>query len=429
MTGELQSFRDSSGFTGAWSGPRKVVRVLVVTNMYPPHHYGGYELSCQDTVRRFTAAGHQVAILTSDIRVPGVAETDAGPESVSRDLRMYWDDHKLLSPPLARRLSIERSNQRALSQAISRARPDVVSIWNMGALSLGLLTTILRNELRVVYVIGDDWPVYAQLLDAWSRLYRRPAGRLLAPVVHLLTRVPTAIADFTRFGPCLFNSQTMQEVVREKSGLSLPRSEVVQPGLDTVDFPLVPVGGPVAPRPWRGRLLYVGRIDERKGTDTAVRALSLLPESRLRIVGRGDEAFGARLRAIASECGVSDRIEFATIPRSQLAAEYRAADALLFTSVYREPFGIVPLEAMACDTPVIATGTGGSGEYLVDGSNSLLYRPQDHSGLAAMVRRLADDRELRLRLVKGGRDTARRLTADAYAESLLSWHLSAAAAG
>lgn len=404
------------------------MRVLAVTNMYPPHHYGGYELSCQDTLRRFAAAGHAISVLTSDITVNGVADAAPGPEAVWRELHLYWDDHVLLSPPLRRRLAIERANQMALQRAVARVGPNVVSIWNMGALSLGLLTTLGRMGLPVVYVVGDDWPVYAQVLDAWSRLFRRRPGRVAAPAAAMVTGVPTAVTDFTNLGPCLFNSESMREVVRERSGLSVPRCAVVRPGVDSSDFPIGPAGTPVAPRPWYGRLLYVGRIDERKGVDTAIRALPHLDGSRLKVVGRGDSSFMARLQQIAAAAGVSDRVEFAVVPRAELAAEYRAADVLLFTSVYREPFGIVPLEAMACDTPVVATGVGGSGEYLEDGTNCLLYDPGDAPALAASVKRLAVDVPLRTRLVRGGRETASRLTADAYAEALLSWHLEEASA-
>jgi glycogen(starch) synthase len=404
------------------------MRVLVVTNMYPPHHYGGYELSCQDVVRRFAAAGHDVSVLTSNIRLAGVDEPDGGEAPVWRDLMLYWDDHVLLSPPVTRRLDIERHNQRALSLALERAGADVVSIWNMGAVSLGLLTTLGERGLPVVYVIADEWPVYAQVLDAWSRLFRRKRGRLLAPLVRAVTGVPTAAGDFSILGPCLFYSESIRRAVSQHSGLSLPLSEVVPAGVDTTDFPVAPLDAPVDRLAWHGRLLYVGRIDERKGIESAVRALVHLPACRLRVVGRGDEAFRKKLEQIADGLAVSDRVTFTSASRRDLGAEYRGADALLFTSVYAEPFGIVPLEAMACDTPVIATGTGGSGEYLEDGSNCLLFPPGDHDRLAAAVQRLAHDPDLRCRLVVGGRDTARRLTIDAFAERLLSRHMSVAGA-
>src|SRR5438477_639297 len=129
------------------------VRILTLTNMYPPHLLGGYELSCWDVMRRFEARGHEVHVLTTDMRLGGV---DEGREQrVDRALRFYWDDHELLSPPLLTRLAIERHNQRQLRRLLESFQPDVVSVWNMGAMSLGLLTTLERRRLPLVVAVCD----------------------------------------------------------------------------------------------------------------------------------------------------------------------------------------------------------------------------------------------------------------------------------
>ncbi len=80
------------------------MRILVLTNMYPPHAYGGYEQCCRDVVERWRAAGHEVLVLTSTVRVPGVDEGAEPPNEVRRLLRLYWADHEILDPPLARAL-------------------------------------------------------------------------------------------------------------------------------------------------------------------------------------------------------------------------------------------------------------------------------------------------------------------------------------
>jgi glycosyltransferase involved in cell wall biosynthesis len=89
---------------------------------------------------------------------------------------------------------------------------------------------------------------------------------------------------------------------------------------------------------------------------------------------------------------------------------YRSHDALLFPVRWDEPWGLVPLEAMASGMPVIATGRGGSGEYLRDGENSLIVPAEDPAALAAAVERLAADPDLRRRLRAGGLETAPRHT-------------------
>ena len=82
---------------------------------------------------------------------------------------------------------------------------------------------------------------------------------------------------------------------------------------------------------------------------------------------------------------------------------------MLFPVLWEEPWGLVPLEAMAVGTPVIATGAGGSGEYLEDGVNCTIYAPrEDPAALAAAVRGLAGDPPLRAKLRAGGLATADR---------------------
>jgi glycosyltransferase involved in cell wall biosynthesis len=79
----------------------------------------------------------------------------------------------------------------------------------------------------------------------------------------------------------------------------------------------------------------------------------------------------------------------------------------------------VPLEAMAVGRPVVATGSGGSGEYLRDGENCLIYAPRaSAAALAAAVKRLARDERLRARLRKSGFETAARYAESRYNEAI-----------
>ena len=97
-----------------------------------------------------------------------------------------------------------------------------------------------------------------------------------------------------------------------------------------------------------------------------------------------------------------------------------AADAILFPVTWNEPWGLVPLEAMATGRPVIATGTGGSGEYLRDGENALLVPPGDAGALAEAVKRLAADPDLRAHLRAGGLTTARRYSQAAFEDRVIA---------
>jgi glycogen synthase len=99
----------------------------------------------------------------------------------------------------------------------------------------------------------------------------------------------------------------------------------------------------------------------------------------------------------------------------------------LFPVRWSEPWGIVPLEAMAFGRPVVATGLGGSGEYLRDGKNCLLVAPSDPSALAAAVRRLAADAGLRERLRAEGQATAHTHTETVFNQAVVEALKTAAA--
>ena len=140
----------------------------------------------------------------------------------------------------------------------------------------------------------------------------------------------------------------------------------------------------------------------------AVRALGEMPDNyRLRIVGPAEAEYRTELHQLATEMALSDRISFEPLlARSDLAECYRSAAALLFPVRWNEPWGLVPLEAMACGTPVIATGTGGSAEYLQHDRNCLLVPLDDHRAIARAVDRLGADADVRRTLRRGGLETA-----------------------
>ena len=386
--------------------------------MYPPHHLGGYELSCRDVLRRWRAQDHDVAVLTTDFHVPDPDPgVDTGDEDipVSRTLEWYWRDHAFVRPSLRARWLIERRNRRRLADTLARLQPDVVSVWHLGGMSTGLLTTLVDRRLPVVHVICDEWPIYAPLVDPWMSSWSvRPR---LARTVGRLTGVPTWVPPLPETGRLTFVSAYLRDVVTDALGWRDIDADVVPSGIDHTDFPITQER-----HEWQGRLLCVGRVEPRKGFHVAVDALAELPGMTLDILGRADDSYRDELLRRAADRGVADRLHLGVVPRSSLAERYRAADAVLFTSVWQEPFGLVPLEAMACGTPVVATGTGGSKEFCRDEVNCLLVPPDDATALASAVRRLTADEQLRRRLQTGGAETASELTIERYAAHLERIH-------
>lgn len=143
-------------------------------------------------------------------------------------------------------------------------------------------------------------------------------------------------------------------------------------------------------------LLQLGRVVPRKGIDNVIRSLRYLrdiPKLRLLVVGGAadvpdfekDQEF-IRLRDIARAEGVLAQVEFTgRRNRQQLKQYYQAADFFISTPWY-EPFGITPLEAMACGTPVIGSAVGGIKYTVKDGETGFLVPPHDPEALALAVR-------------------------------------------
>jgi D-inositol-3-phosphate glycosyltransferase len=186
---------------------------------------------------------------------------------------------------------------------------------------------------------------------------------------------------------------TCTDEVTELTALGVPASRiaVVPCGVDLDRFS---PSGPRAARDGRHRILSLGRLVERKGVETTVRAMTAVPGAELVIAGGGDaiaDAEQARLSSIATACGVQDRVRLlGRIARQDVPALLRSADVVVSVPWY-EPFGMVPLEAMACGVPVVASAVGGHLDTVVDGRTGALVPARDPAALAQRLRELLAD--------------------------------------
>jgi glycogen(starch) synthase len=372
------------------------VRVLTVGNMYPPHHYGGYEIVWRASVEHLRAHGHEVRVLTTDTRTTA---SEPDPPDVHRELRWPLRGAELERLGRRERVALARHNHRVLDRHLAELRPEAVAWWSMGGLSLTLLETVRRRGLPAVALVHDDWLDYGQWADAWLHTFRG-SRRRVTPLVERLAGIPASV-DFSGAARYLFVSERTRRHALEQ-GLGLRDTGVAHSGIHEDFLDPEPV------RDWEWRMLYVGRLDPRKGVDTAVEAIAKLPgEARLELIGGWDAAEEERLRRLAHDLGVDGQVHFAGHRnRAEIAAAYGRADATIFPVRWEEPWGLVPLESMARGRPVVATGRGGSAEYLRDGENCLLFEAGDSGALAGALRRLADDPELRRALREGGLATA-----------------------
>ena len=166
-------------------------------------------------------------------------------------------------------------------------------------------------------------------------------------------------------------------------------------------------------------LLFVGRLERLKGVEVAIRALALLRDRRhddlrLLILGEdsheGDESEKDRLKAIASETGVRDRVDFVgSVAHHELPYFYAAADVCVMPS-YSESFGLVALEAQACGCPVVASGVSGLRSVVRDEVSGYLIDEHDPAAYAERIGRLLADRELAQQMGRRGSLLAQRFS-------------------
>jgi glycosyltransferase involved in cell wall biosynthesis len=197
--------------------------------------------------------------------------------------------------------------------------------------------------------------------------------------------------------------------------------ELLRLGGNRQDITVVPCGvdtrvftpdGPAAARGAAPRILYVGRMVERKGIGNLITALPGVPGAELVIAGGpapellDDDPDIRRLRGLADKHGVRPRVRFlGRVEHAMLPELYRSADVVACVPWY-EPFGIVPVEAMACGVPVVVAAVGGLTDTVIDNVTGVHVPPRRPASIAAALRDLLDDPERRRQLAQAGRDRA-----------------------
>lgn len=397
--------------------PTHQLRLLGITNSYPPNARGGYGEACADVMAGLARRGHEVTVLTC-------AEPGAGLEDRVQGVRVRRELDRVLAPwrrPAAG-LRAVRHDARIVREETRGA--DAVLAWHCRGIVKTSLRLLHEAGLPVLYQLHDRWILYERpgsIHVPWARLDRvgaalprELAGRLAAPWIEL--RAPR----FDRQGTACFVSEWLERE-HTRRGLTPRRRAIVPCGVDVEAF--------ARPRPVRlppSRLLFAGRVEPRKGLEVAVRALALSdPVVTLTVAGPVDDpAYLDRVRALVSELGLRERVEWlGEVPRADMPGHLADHDVLVFPSTGVEAYALGLLEALAAGMLVVTSAIGGPREYLRDEVNALLHEPGDAAGLARAVARLRDEEGLAPRLLEGAAQTSDEISLGAVldqVEGLLS---------
>ena len=284
-----------------------------------------------------------------------------------------------------------RAGRRALRRECAIFQPDVLHVhwWVPGGFS------VWPGNAAGVPVVLTSHGTDLFLLD------RFPAARSVAGPIFRSAEQVTVIS-----------SPLLERVKR--LGVPADRVTVLPMPVSAERF-----ADPIHPVREAGRLLFVGRLIERKGAEYAVRALADLRRQgravRLTIIGDGPERI--KLVALVNELGIRDAVDLAgSLPHDAVAAHYRTASLLLMPSVTdwkgeQEGFGMVLVEAMASELPIVATSSGGIPDVVTDGVTGFLVPERNAAALAAAAAQLLDDPGLSTRLAMAARaDLDRRFS-------------------
>ena len=389
------------------------MRIICITNYYPPSKYGwGYMQLCEEVTSGLHAMGHEVTVLTST-HLQG--DEISYPYAVHR--RLHLDPDWYCGKSAAERFFVgrrqrERQSVAHLHALVEQFRPDVIFFWHYIGIPRRLLWEAeqLPGVAVVYYLAGyhpelpDEYRAYWEALPMrWTAKLLK--GSLARLALHILAREGKPILPKYDHAICV-SAYVRDRLVQQ--GLISPDAVVVYNGVDLQQFSPTPphladfsTGGL--------QCVIAGHIKRDKGVHTVIEALALLRQRpgydriTLDVVGSGVVDYVDYLQARVTALSLEDCVHFrSAVPRVQMPAILAQYNTLILPSEYDEPLARSMQEGMAIGLLVVGTTTGGSGELLVDGETGLVFAPGDPESLAGQLARALDAPALAFKLAVAG---------------------------
>ena len=362
------------------------MRLLLITNLYPPQELGGYGRCMADFAWGLQQRGHTLQVLSSD--APYLGSSSAGPSAEPVDRRLHLKGsfqggvHQLQDP--AARAIIDAHNQALLKHWLGQGSWDGILLGNLDLLGTEMLDPLLASGLPLLHHIGFVTPPYPpEQMPGRSSRYR-------------------VLAASAAVRQCL-----------KDAGMAVDDAAVIYPGARVDLFGEARLGRPLPPAPdgTAGRPLrvcFAGLQMGSKGPHTLLEALLPLKQKgipvHVMIAGGTFQAdYAQQLRQFCTNHQLNSQVDFLPqLNRSQLARFFQLNHVCVFPSLHPEAFGIVAAEAMASGLALVSTGVGGASKVFEDGISGLHYPAGNSMALAERLEGLARDPVLLLRLQQAG---------------------------
>jgi glycosyltransferase involved in cell wall biosynthesis len=381
--------KKSRGIDGRGFLDDELMRILIVSTLYPPQYEGGYELRCAQVAEALRLAGHDVCVLTSRHGLPlgplGVAKRRTE-ERKGVVIHRWLGEHvfgpfpKLRRPWTAWTAKRELEDVKGFIDLLKAFRPDVVNWWSMYGLTKAMLPLPRAWGIPDIHWIEHWWMIAeygpsGEIASAfWNSVWDGLWGpRLARPFLRVLGRmwerraarqgIPTR--DFpNRPAHVCFVSEHMRRIHQE-AGIAFDSSEIIHGGVPVADF-YQPVGHRDNRRGMALRLLYVGQLSQDRGLHTVIEAMGRLEPQvasrvRLTVAGAGNVDYERSVRKLASDLGLADRVTFlGRVSHEKMVETYKEHDVLVFPSMRDEGLPLTMVEAMLAGCAVVTTGSGGA---------------------------------------------------------------------
>ncbi len=377
------------------------MRLLHVVPTYlPATRYGGPIYAVHGLCRALAARGHEVDVFTTNVDGDRDSDVPLGVPVTLDGVRVHY----FPSPAPGRRIYFSPAMRRAFADRVA-----AYELLHLHSIFLWPTWAAARAGARaqVPYVASPRGMLVPELIRRKSRFVKNAWIRLVE------TRT------FRNASGIHFTAQRELDDARQIP-IPLPGPFIVPNGID------------LPPAQSRDRaadtLLFLGRINWKKGLDRLLDAIKAVPEVRLVIAGNDDEELTPKLRAQAEQSGIADRIDFRGPVFGAAKDELLQTSSALVLPSLSENFGNVVLEAMAVELPVIVTPEVGLAADVTLARAGIVTSSLPEP-LAAAIRGLLSDGNVRAAMGRRGRELVQqRFTWDRIAMQMEEHYLRIAAA-
>jgi glycosyltransferase involved in cell wall biosynthesis len=407
------------------------MKLLFISNLYPPGVVGGYEVLCHQIASALATRGHAIHVLTSDYGVSGSgSKTDTAPgHRVERLLTLLATRGNVYQPldcSDSERRKINERNCLVTERTIRSVAPDVIFVWNLHFLDRSLLDAIRRFSAQTVFLLTDIWLISLLNADFVNRYYQNVLHGITGP--GWWSRALHRLAYYRVHGKAIYSSNFMWKLYQQ-AGIRFDGSIVIHNGavLDEVRG-LPPAERAVLRKSGELRLLFAGRVVHVKGVHTLIEALpeviQRLPDLNVQLTILGDVQDQDYLRHLQRQIesgNLASYVHFeSAVSESELSAVFNLYDVYVFPSLH-EPFSLTLLHALASGIPTVSSDAGGNPEIVIHRNTGMLFPKGDASRLAEAVVDLARDGQLRQVVSRAASLHANTYTLDYMAQQVESY--------